>query len=88
MSHLGRPKGRDNNYSLRKLIPAIEKLLKRKVSFVPDLTQSAAKIIREKKSDIILLENLRFYQGEKTNDIEFAKLLSSYGDLYINDAFL
>ena len=87
MSHLGRPKGRDNNYSLRKLIPAIEKLLKRKVSFVPDITQSAAKIIREKKSDIILLENLRFYQGEKTNDIEFAKLLSSYGDLYINDAF-
>tara|TARA_B100001250_G_scaffold259548_1_gene223501 strand:- start:7436 stop:8623 length:1188 start_codon:yes stop_codon:yes gene_type:complete len=87
MSHFGRPKGRDSNYSLRKLIPAIEKLLKRKVSFVPDITESSASIIRENNSAIVLLENLRFYSGEQTNDMEFAKQLSMYGDIYINDAF-
>ena len=85
MSHFGRPKGRDLNYSLIKIMPALEKLLKTKVSFVADITGSTDN--REYNSPVTLLENLRFYPGEKKNDIEFAKILSSYGEIYVNDAF-
>jgi len=85
MSHFGRPKGIDRNYSLIKIIPAIEKLLKTKVSFVADITGST--VNREDNSSVTLLENLRFYPGEKKNDIEFAKILSCYGETYVNDAF-
>lgn len=85
MSHFGRPKGRDLNYSLIKIMPALEKLLKTKVSFVADITGST--VNREYNSPVTLLENLRFYPGEKKNDIEFAKILSSYGEIYVNDAF-
>tara|TARA_B100001250_G_scaffold378798_1_gene368921 strand:+ start:235 stop:1416 length:1182 start_codon:yes stop_codon:yes gene_type:complete len=87
MSHLGRPKGLDKNYSLEKLIKPLEKLLGLKVLFIPEITSESVNLISNKLYSIVLLENLRFYPGEKTNDIEFARLLSNCGDIYINDAF-
>ena len=90
MSHLGRPKGKDDKFSLKHIIPELEKVLGRKVEFVPDSigrkVQEAVKNL--KPGDILLLENLRFYPEEKKGDADFAKALADLGaDYYINDAF-
>ena len=87
MSHLGRPKGFDKKYSLEKLIKPLEKLLGLKVLFIPTITLESVSLITNKSYSIVLLENLRFYPGEKTNETEFARVLSNYGDVYVNDAF-
>jgi len=89
MSHLGRPKGRDLRYSLKPLIPVLEKYLKRPVQFAEDITGPSA---RQKAADlqpgeILLLENLRFDPREKKGDETFARELASLGDAYVNDAF-
>jgi phosphoglycerate kinase len=84
MSHLGRPKGRNADLSLRFLVPILESLLGEPVVFVPnpvndgDFSPEAA---------YLLLENLRFYPGEAANEISFAQQLSRWGDFYINEAF-
>ena len=88
ISHLGRPlgKGYEKKYSLENILPNISKELNRDISFIKnyfDADFNLGKI----KSDIILLENLRFYKEEKNNDIEFAKKLASLADVYVNDAF-
>ena len=89
MSHLGRPKGKDLNLSLRHIIPELEKILNHKVLFAEDsmgpVTQATTKNL--KPGEILLLENLRFYPEETNGDEDFAKQLSSYADCYINDAF-
>jgi phosphoglycerate kinase len=89
MSHLGRPKGKDLNLSLRHIIPELEKILNHKILFAEDsmglATQAIAKNL--KPGEILLLENLRFYSEEIKGDIDFAKQLSTYADCYINDAF-
>mmetsp|Transcript_10187 Transcript_10187/g.17162 ORF Transcript_10187/g.17162 Transcript_10187/m.17162 type:complete len:419 (-) Transcript_10187:94-1350(-) len=104
MSHMGRPKGNKNlQFSLNPLVPAVEDLLKRKVTFVPDcIGQDATKACGEAKDgQVLLLENLRFYtaeegkgelNGEKVKAsadeiAAFRKQLTSYGELYVNDAF-
>ncbi len=90
MSHLGRPKGKDAKFSLKHIVPELEKVLGRKVEFVPD---SIGHQVREavknlKPGNILLLENLRFYPEEKKGDTNFAKALADLGaDYYINDAF-
>ena len=82
MSHLGRPKKITSEYSLKTLIRPIERLLNKKVIFIesPRKTSIPAGYIG-------LLENLRFYPGEKQNDPVFSEDLSKLGDFYINDAF-
>ena len=90
MSHLGRPKGKDAKFSLKHIVPELEKVLGRKVEFVPDSighqVQEAVKNL--KPGGILLLENLRFYPEEKKGDANFAKALADLGaDYYINDAF-
>ena len=89
ISHLGRPKGRDNNLSLKNIIKDLSELLKQKVEFVDDCigkkVQEAVNIMAI--GDILLLENLRFYKEEEENDLDFAEKLSSIADLYVNDAF-
>ncbi len=77
LSHFGRPKGQENpDYSLNFLPPILTQQWGVDVGF-------------EKKSNsqITLLENLRFNAGEEANDIEFAKQLSTLGDIFVNDAF-
>jgi phosphoglycerate kinase len=90
MSHLGRPKGQpDPDLSLRPCANVVASLLGQKVSFVQDCigpeVQGAAAALND--SGVLLLENLRFYGGEKANDPDFAAELSKLGEVYINDAF-
>lgn len=89
ISHLGRPKGREEDFSLSPIVKRLREYLpKEKISIVPDFTTDPEKILRnETESSIFLLENIRFYEGEKTNDHEFTKQLATLGEVYVNDAF-
>ena len=90
LTHLGRPKGEKNDkYSLKNILPEIEKVLGRKVKFADDaLGEITQKMVNElKPGEILLLENLRFYKEEESGDKDFAEKLSKYGDVYVNDAF-
>ncbi len=90
MSHLGRPKGKEEKYSLKHILPELEKVLGRKVKFVPDsIGDEVKKAVQDlQPGEILLLENLRFYPEEKKGDPKFAKALADLGaDYYINDAF-
>lgn len=90
MSHLGRPKGRyEDDYSLTPIVPRLSKYLNRDIIFNRDLfgakTIEVAKQL--KGGEVVLLENMRFYQEEEKADENFAKQLAQLGDVYINDAF-
>lgn len=90
MSHMGRPKGEKNlKYSLRPIAMHLSELLDKPVLFADDcIGESTEAIVNDlQDGDILLLENLRFYNEEEKNNPEFAKKLASYGDVYINDAF-
>lgn len=90
MSHMGRPKGEKNlKYSLRPIAIHLSGLLNKPVLFADDcIGESTEAIVNDlQDGDILLLENLRFYNEEEKNNPEFAKKLASYGDVYINDAF-
>ena len=89
VSHLGRPKGVDPQFSLKKIIPELEHLLNLKVKFISDFFESKDKHqeLHLKKGEVALLENLRFNPEETAADEAFAKRLSTLADIYINDAF-
>ena len=90
MTHLGRPKGEKNDkYSLKHILPEIEKILGKSVKFAEDcIGVEAVKLASELKSgEILLLENLRFYNEEEKGDKAFAEKLAKLGDAYVNDAF-
>ena len=89
VSHLGRPKGVDPKFSLKKIIPELEHLLNLKVKFISDFFESKDKHqeLHFKKGEVVLLENLRFNPEETAADEAFAKRLSTLADIYINDAF-
>lgn len=88
VSHLGRPKGGyDERYTLKHIQKRLERLLQKRVEFIDNLetlkTENALCSIER----IFLLENIRFYEGEKKNDPEFCKQLGELCDVYVNDAF-
>ncbi|MCB0819368.1 MAG: phosphoglycerate kinase [Bacteroidetes bacterium] len=90
MSHLGRPKnGPEEKFSMKHVVPALEKLLGRSVIFAGDCIgiEAAEQVSRATPGDVILLENLRFYKEEEKGDAEFASKLAKLGDIYMNDAF-
>ncbi len=90
MSHLGRPKGGpEEKYSLKHIIPALEKAFGRPVKFADDaIGQSAVdQAAALQTGEILLLENLRFYKEEEKGDKDFAEKLSKLGDVWVNDAF-
>jgi phosphoglycerate kinase len=90
MSHLGRPKdGPADKYSLRHVIPALEKLLEKPVQFASDCigAEATEKAGALKPGEILLLENLRFYKEEEKGDTDFARKLAGLGNVYVNDAF-
>ena len=90
MSHLGRPKGVPNQaFSLSPVALKLEEILGKRVRFASHLTGDAVKevIDRMPSGSVILLENTRFYPGEKQNEAELAQEIASLGDVYINDAF-
>ncbi len=89
MSHLGRPKGVEEKYSLKHIVDTTSKILGVNVKFVSDCigaeAEKAAKDL--KPGEVLLLENLRFHKEEEAGDAEFAKKLADLGDVYVNDAF-
>ena len=90
MSHLGRPKeGPAEKYSLKHTVTTLEKLLDRKVKFADDCMGTSATDFSKdlQPGEVLLLENLRFYKQEEKGDVEFAKKLATYGDVYVNEAF-
>ncbi len=90
ISHLGRPKHiRDKSLSLKPVFSYLQEKIKNKIHFYSDkITQETKeKISFLSSGEIIFFENIRFNEGEITNDEQFAKNLSSFGDIYINDAF-
>lgn len=90
LSHFGRPKGRDASLSLAPLArPLAAALGRARVGFAPDCIGPEVRkaVAALADGDVLLLENLRFHQGEETNDPAFVAALASLGDLYVNDAF-
>ncbi len=90
MSHLGRPKGGpEEKYSLKHIIPALEKAFGRPVKFADDAIGRSAvdQAAALQPGEILLLENLRFYKEEEKGDKDFAEKLSKLGDVWVNDAF-
>jgi phosphoglycerate kinase len=90
MSHLGRPKGsRVPEMSLQPCVAVLSKLLGKDVAFVDDsIGEAVEKAVNKLKAgDVLLLENLRYYNEETDNDPGFAEKLAGLGDLYVNDAF-
>jgi len=90
MSHFGRPKGKkDPSFSMAPVGKRFEQLLGRPVKLASDVIGEAVEkeVSSLKAGDVLLLENVRFYKEEETNDAQFAKTLATYGDVYVNDAF-
>ena len=89
MSHLGRPKGKEDQFSLRHIVATAQEVLGVPVLFAADcrgeVAQQAAQNLQP--GQVLLLENLRFYAEEEAGDVAFAKELASLGDIYVNDAF-
>ncbi|MGJ8683023.1 MAG: phosphoglycerate kinase [Nonlabens sp.] len=89
MSHLGRPKGKQEEFSLQHIVNTATEILGVQVNFVNDCIgetaeQAAANL---QPGEVLLLENLRFYSEETAGDSAFAKALSQLADVYVNDAF-
>ena len=90
MSHRGRPKGKvNNNLSLMPAGERLAQLLEMPIKFSHDcISEDAIDVSRNLKSgEIHLLENLRFYDEEVSNDTLFASKLAQHGSIYLNDAF-
>ena len=89
VTHLGRPKGFAPDFSTEPLAVALSKLLGQRVKHAVDcIGVEVEGIVSELRAgDVLLLENIRFYEEETKNDSEFAQTLASLADLYINDAF-
>ncbi|PTX99360.1 phosphoglycerate kinase [Verrucomicrobia bacterium LW23] len=89
-AHMGRPKGkREPSTSLRPVAERLAEILKRPVAFVDDCIgeKVEATVAAMKAGDIVLLENLRYYNEEEKNNPEFAAKLARVADVYVNDAF-
>ena len=90
MSHLGRPEGkRVPSMSLKVVAYRLAELIHHPIRFAEDCLGDKALEMASALApgEILLLENLRFYEEETSNDPEFARKLSGYGDIYVNDAF-
>lgn len=89
MTHLGRPKGVTKNLRVRPVADRLSELLGQPVGYVPETVGPAAELAAAdlKDGECLLLENLRFNDGETRNDPDFARELAALGDLYVNDAF-
>ena len=89
MSHLGRPKGVQDEFSLRHIVKSVEDNYGVEVEFVSNCVgeEAIAAASKLEPGKILLLENLRFHDEEKQGNEDFAKQLSELGDIYVNDAF-
>ncbi|PID69123.1 MAG: phosphoglycerate kinase [Flavobacteriales bacterium] len=89
MSHLGRPKGKEDKFSLKHIVKTASEIIGVQVKFVEDCIGEKVKdaVDNLHNGEVLLLENLRFYPEEKAGDKAFSEKLSKWGDIYVNDAF-
>lgn len=89
MSHLGRPKGVQEQFSLTHIVKEVENILGVEVKFVNECIgeKAEAAVASLQPGQVLLLENLRFHKEEEAGDKAFAEKLSKLGDIYVNDAF-
>ena len=90
LSHVGRPKGKVvKELSMEPVCEYLKNKLNQKIRLIKaNLNNLKEKDLFDNKNEsILMLENLRFYNEEEENNEEFAKILASFGDLYVNDAF-
>ncbi len=90
ISHIGRPKGKINNdLSLKPICENLERKINKEISLIKENIFKIRKedLFKNTKDQIIFLENIRFYEEEEKNDVNFSKHLANLADLYVNDAF-
>ncbi|MBG7631355.1 MAG: phosphoglycerate kinase, partial [Bacteroidetes bacterium] len=89
MSHLGRPKGVEEKYSLKHIVDKVSEIIGVQVRFASDCVGKIAEkaVVDLNMGEILILENLRFHAEETKGDEAFAEKLSKLGDVYVNDAF-
>ena len=90
MSHMGRPKNKEYQLSLKHLIPYLNNVLPNvNIYFAPECIGEQTKKIAEslRPGEILMLENVRFFHEEEAGDEEFAKELATYGDVFVCEAF-
>lgn len=87
VSHLGRPKGKQAEFSLKHILKRLERLLDRNVLFADSIDSLGSLQNEAEEGSIILLENIRFYEGEEKNSDELSKNLANHCDVFVNDAF-
>ncbi len=90
ISHIGRPKGKVNKeLSLKPICENLEKKLNQKIELINSNVFKLKKenLFKNSENQIIFLENIRFYEEEEKNDLDFSKHLANLADLFINDAF-
>lgn len=87
VSHLGRPQGKSDSFSLKNILKRLERLLSKDVVFVDSLENAQVTLNTLVDGSIVLLENIRFYEGEEKNDSALSQKLASLCDIYVNDAF-
>ena len=89
MTHLGRPKGVTEELRLKPVAERLTDLLGQPVSYVPETVGPLAEraVADLEDGQCLLLENIRFNDGETRNDADFARGLAVLGDIYVNDAF-
>jgi phosphoglycerate kinase len=89
LSHLGRPRDREPELSLRPVARRLAELTGASVTLAPEVVGDDVRALAEqlRPGDILLLENVRFEPGETANDPEFSHALAALADVYIDDAF-
>lgn len=89
MSHLGRPKNKEEEFSLKQIKNEVSEVIGVEVKFAEDCVGEKARTAASnlENGEVLLLENLRYYDEETEGDEKFAKQLSELGDIYVNDAF-
>ncbi|MBC8755370.1 phosphoglycerate kinase [Kordia sp. YSTF-M3] len=89
MSHLGRPKGFQEEFSLRHIVETVSQVIGVQVKFAGNCVGEEAEkaVATLEDGEVLLLENLRFHEEEKLGDEVFAAQLAKLGDIYVNDAF-
>ena len=80
LAHLGRPKGRDETFSLRPAAERLSELLDAPVTLASDLDDAP-------DGELVMVENVRFFEGETKNSPELAERYAALADVYVNDAF-
>ena len=90
ISHVGRPKGKVvKDLSLKPIYKNLEKKINKKIRFVNDNIYKLKKedLFKDTNAQIVFLENIRFYEEEEKNDLNFSKHLAGLADIFVNDAF-